>query len=316
MEPGVTSPRGAPGSPGEEVLFEGAPAGWRPASVAFYVIFFVALIVATLGGEAIPVSVGAAAVNVPIFVPFLGFLAVVELWRLASFRSTLYVITARRIVERRGVLRVRERRHLHREDVKGVELRGGDPCVLTGRAPFRLVGLGASNLDPVRVALGFPALLAPPPPERTKREALLLVVLGVALLASYAASLVFSASARRARDAFDARELDVRAAIVRAEERFAAEHPGGRLTVDKTYGAQMYAGYDRRYMHLLTVSSPGTGARVPASVRFSLVWGFFAWGPSRLDVYAPKPDPDMDELLRDLEQELGKLGIEAIRRPR
>ncbi len=178
---------------GEELRFEARPTGWPPLSpraFAAYAVAFVLLALPELavGAHWITLSpiTGAPAFSVPFsFLAIaVGFVALLELYRLARYRSRLYVVTTERVLVLDGVHHVKARAAVAVATVRGAQLVGGEPAILTARSKFVLSGLDQVDLESIRNALGNPPLVPPRPSgllrRRSRTVALVLAVVFVA----------------------------------------------------------------------------------------------------------------------------------------
>jgi hypothetical protein len=283
----------------------------------FYGIFLVLTVDATLAGATIDVGVGKATTSLPIFLPFLTLVAACELWRLASYRSTLYRITAEGFTMSRGILDVKVRLAIPRARIVGVALERSEPALVTDQGPVRLAGLHGADADALRVALGLPEEHVPFVEKPRRRELVLALVTLVVLVLAH----VDAAIARSQRTRFDALSTQVETALVQAQKRFMADHGGGALypmnghTLLSPFFSAVSWSAEAKVVDMSArrpddPSQPALQAAV--GVRHGLAWGLLAWHQEPLVVSELEPASGNEELLRDLKDELGKLGIDAV----
>lgn len=142
--------------PGEEASIELAPSGFPPVGWAvaiLYVASVLALLTEIAGGRILILDTGTRRLDVPIVVPGMIALAAIELYRIARFRSWLYVVTPRRVLALRGVLWTSVAWSHALEKVGGVTLAHGDPELVTRGGGLVLTGVGAACLPALRSAL-------------------------------------------------------------------------------------------------------------------------------------------------------------------
>ena len=176
--------------PTETVRFEQRPLGFPPLTSRAVVLYAAILFLAafpTLSGAAFTWAVRPKiVVPVPLMIPALLIIALIESLRFVAFRSRLYVVTNERVLAFSGTLRTHLRAQLDATRVRGVQLVGNEPAIATGERKLLLTGLDSVDLESVREALGGPPLLAPVQVERRRRWRRPLAAL-VALLVAAAA---------------------------------------------------------------------------------------------------------------------------------
>ncbi|HZV02315.1 MAG TPA: hypothetical protein VFF73_36745 [Planctomycetota bacterium] len=284
----------------EPVLFEGSPHGWPSPDVMDVTIFALALVPTTalaMAGMDVRLSVLGATVHLPLFLPVLAAIGVYELWRLAVFRSTVYVLTAHALEVRRGVLRG-VRTWFKVQIVPGFQCKlvRGDPAI--GVEPHWIVlkGLGPEARDGVRGALKLPPLAEPPPPAPSKcvERGAALVVLVFLVLAH-----IDGAISWQERMDFDAFDKKVEQVIVQSEAEYAVTHR--EHTMNGRGGSSRIRG------NLMTQRSEYWLSH--AVVECTLAWGPVAWG--RPEVCVRSSARGQEDFLRLLKSNFDLVGIDA-----
>ncbi|MCO5166269.1 MAG: hypothetical protein M9894_07890 [Planctomycetes bacterium] len=307
----------------EQAEFERAPRGWPPldatALVVHGALLVPVLLLALAGGlsalgETIRVGASPWPLGLPVWLGLLGVVAAIEVLRVASFRSTVYVISPGRARVRRGIVSVRTVLELPLAGDVRVTLDDGDPCIDAETGSLTLKGLGAAELDAVRLALGLPAEGAPPAPAR-RRRGLVAVVTALALLAGAQA---FGAVGNRARARFQALELAVGGAVATAEGRVMQGrsdlHRGGSRSGIGGILTDQRAEF-RSVLHDVSRREPGQPRQpltvATASVDCRMPWGPLVYGEPRVVVTQDRPGEANEELLRELRAAFAAAGIEA-----
>lgn len=303
--------------------FERTPRGWPPldgAACVFYGALLVPVLMLALAGGlstlANTVQVGASPwpLGVPLWLALLAAVGVVEALRVASYRSTVYVISPGRACVRRGILSVRTRLELPLAGDLRVTLVDGDPCLHTASSSLVLTGLGPSEVDAVRLAVGLPAEHAPPAPARRRRGGVA-VLAGLALLA---AAQALGALGNRDRARFKAFEVAVGDAVSTAQaavlrSRTSVRPVGSRSSLLGIFTDQVasfevdLADTSRREpgqpTQPLTITAVRVECRMP--------WGALVYGEPRVVVSVGRPAEANTELLRELRAAFAAAGVEA-----
>ncbi|HZV02314.1 MAG TPA: hypothetical protein VFF73_36740 [Planctomycetota bacterium] len=297
---------------GDSAQFEGSPAGWPPLTRrtgALYLLVVVPSLAIMLAGDDIPIPVRGVILHLPLFVPVMAAIGICELWRLATFRSTVYsVIHGRTLVVRRGVLRVKME-EVH-SLLPGFELRGGDPALMTEFGWIVLEGLGPDARDGVLGALGLPPLAEPPPPARSRRRLQVAAVVTLVLLVAAHLDGVAGAAARRQFLVVDAR---VGTAIFAAESSFVT---GQEFMVDRQgvgHGVSRGILSTRRSTWEVRIVHTEDPSRVVASfeVECVLPWRGLSWGAPRVTVFEAESAPSNAWFRKELEAAFEAQGIQA-----
>jgi hypothetical protein len=164
---------------GEELRFEARPRGWPPLTGLVFAIYAGAFLLLGIPELLVgPFMLGIAPVHggTKIDVPFtffafpLALVALVELRRFTRHRSRIYAVTSERILVLEGIHRTRLRAAMALDTVRGVQLMGGEPAVVTSRFKYALTGLDQVDLESIRHALGDPPLLDPRPHGLVRRR--------------------------------------------------------------------------------------------------------------------------------------------------
>ncbi|MEZ0230705.1 MAG: hypothetical protein ACAI25_18935, partial [Planctomycetota bacterium] len=206
--------------PGEVVRFERHPLGWPPLTgrtVVFYGAFLLLAALPTLAGFQLSLQVQKLTLPVPVMLPALALVAIVELIRFASFRSRLYVATNRRVLVLGGLFSSKLRGDLPRERMRGLQLVGTEPAIALEERKVLLSGLDEADLESVRAALGEPLLPVLPPVKvkKTRRWRRPLALRLTLLLAVFVE--VEGWVQRESEARFRATSAKVRGAVVAAE---------------------------------------------------------------------------------------------------
>ncbi len=206
--------------PGEVVRFERHPLGWPPLTGRMVIAYGALLLLAALpafAGVQLSFDVQNLTVPVPVMVPALALVAIIEALRFTAFRSRLYVATNRRVLVLGGLFSTKLRGDLARERMRGLQLVGTEPAIALEERKILLSGLDAVDLDSVRTALGEPLLpVLPPAKIRAKRRwRRPLALLAAVLFAVFVEVEGWVQRVSMAR--FQATTVKVRTAVVAAE---------------------------------------------------------------------------------------------------
>jgi hypothetical protein len=304
---------------GEVVKFEGAPAGWPRLSsnaMGLYLLLAAPVFLLSVAGFAPVVSYGKASVAVPLFLFLVPLIALVEFWRVASFRSTLYVVTDQRVLVLRGVFHVKPCTIFDRRFVEDVKLVDSEPALaLEGSGTFVFAGLPAADADAIRVALGRTPMNLPVTTKPRRDE----LRTAIGALVVFIAAHVFGVVGKRTRDDFSAFDAKVKAAIAAVEAPLVGRDPANFKTGggDAFYGG-IFA--DQRLEHDVEVLDFSRRDPKAPNQPFSLVriwvestlpWGAIFYGPVKTVVRMPETAPLNDEALAALKKEFERAGIDA-----
>lgn len=303
--------------------FERAPRGW-PALGATALTLYGALLAPVLmlayagGLSALGASVRVGAspwpLGVPVWLALLGTLAVIELLRVASFRSTVYVISPGWARVRRGILSVRTRAELPLAGDVRVSLVEGDPCLHAHAGSLALTGLGPAELDAVRLAVGLPAEGAAVAPARRRRTWLA----PLAALALLALAQLLGELGNRARERFRTLEATVTGAVSAAEASVLQRRSGAR-PADSRSGIGGILTDQRAVFEIDLIDTsrrePGRPRQpltvAAATVECRLPWGVLVYGEPRVVVSQPGAAEADAELLRELRAAFAAAGVDA-----
>lgn len=160
-------------APDEEIRFERHPLGWPPLTGKISVLYAGFLVLAALpalGGVVLSFTWQKVSVPVPIMLPALLLLALVEVVRFAAFRSRVYVVTSKRVLVLGGVLSMKLLGDVSRARIRGLQLLGTEPAIALEERKVLLSGLDAVDLETIRATLGDPPPPLLPPVKLSRRR--------------------------------------------------------------------------------------------------------------------------------------------------
>lgn len=219
--------------PGEEVRFEARARGWAHLEPIVLVPYSMILALAAFqdlwSAPLVAGQIGRFTLALPFQAFALGFIFMSELYRLAIFRSRLYVVTNQRVLRFWGVFRFGLKRATDVGALTGVQLRAGTPTLLRDRERISLVGLDAVDQESIAAALPGVSVLDHMPAGLLHRRASLLAVLVACVFVGLVQVGAFLE--RRAKAGFQRRWAAVSAAVAAAEGATKKELEAQGLTV-------------------------------------------------------------------------------------
>ncbi len=296
--------------PGETVRFEAHARGWPPltaGSVALY-----ALLVAVGSGFVLctgaefHIRAGSVDVRIPETAVVAALVAVIEVYRMASFRSQFLAVTSERVLVVAGILRSKLRRTVPAGHVKEARLLYEVPTLGLSSGSWPLPGFDALDLESIANALAVPT--QPPVAAGFVRRRSRLLAATLAVLVSAGAE-IDAVLQQRARASFAARAMKIRAAVGLTLRAFTSRYLATNEHPEAGTGEQnVWHTFDRYTEHEIEVR------RLPrwAVVRTRLSYGFALVPEDPVLVVTWEGDPDFARaVLEDLKKELDAAGIEA-----
>lgn len=217
---------------GETVVFEAQASGWPPlgpALVGHGSVLCVALCL-TFAGGAITQEFGSLTVEIPFMVPALVFLGLVELYRVARWRSRTFVLTSERFMLLQGVFFFGVFHWIPRASGDSVALT--EPAtLLMGETEVALAGLDRVDAEALVHALQGADAVVPSRTEERRSAVVpraLLVLVALAILLGVAAEGLRRLDAKRTAE-FQTLSAQVDACVQSALPKARARLPKGRL---------------------------------------------------------------------------------------
>ena len=226
--------------PGETVRFEAHARGWAPLTAGILVPYGVILGFAAflaLPGNAIPWPVLGTTIPVPVELPALALIFLIEVYRMAEFRSRLHVVTDDRVLLIYGIARTRLWHSVPVATVTGAQLVRGVPTLLLTGGPWQLPGLDALDLESMAAALHVP--LSPPVDTSalSRRRRLIAIVVAVVFVVLVE---VESTLQRRAKLRYAAHWVGVTNAAGVAEAALRRRYEANGFTVQRFGGGSSF----------------------------------------------------------------------------
>jgi hypothetical protein len=309
--------------PDEEIRFEAHARGRPPLTLGAALLYAFILGVsglAELGGGTIDLAIGwtgsGTKVALPILLPAAAIVALIEIYRLAEFRSRIYAITGDRFLVLSGIHRTKLRREVWSGALAGVQVVGGVPEVYDRRFRYTLDGLDAVDGESIAHALDVP-LHEPQSVGRLRRwRKRIALVLALSFMAVTETEALIQRQQRAAARSTWARATAAFAAVGKATEDAVAatmKHSmkgGGSGSGSSSGPFSLSADEDLSWEILDTDAEPERRERLDVSIKCSWTAGILPRRPT-IVISERKHESANARFFEELRKAFDELGIEA-----